>query len=529
MKRTLTATAAAVAVLLAVVAAPALAYQPAPVGFSKAARGGSGSLVTAKRFNVVGLGWSGRAQPHVHLRVRQAHGGWSRWRELPVGRGFTDAAWAGDANAVQYRISRRVPGLRIRFVNSLGTATARARARTAARRAFAGPFAARAEPPAGAQPSIVPRSGWDPNRQCPPRSAPQYGQVKLAFVHHTVTLNDYSPEESPSIVLGICRYHRNSNRWNDIGYNFLVDKYGTIFEGRAGGIDRPVVGAQAEGFNSQSTGIANLGDYSSTPQSSAALQSMARLIRWKLPLEGAPTSGTVRVTSAGGSTNRFPEGTTTTLNRISGHRDGNNTECPGDALYNQLPELRQMVGSEQPAPAPTLTLSATASPTAITAPAATTIRGQLVGSNGTPQQVTIEARSGSAWRPAAYATTDASGAYSTTLAPTANMVVRATAAGVSSQRIKLSVRPGMTLKLVRKRLRGGIEPRKPFVNVVFERRVGKRYRTVARTRVAVSAAGRWGLTPRSLRRGRRYRVTAVFAGDSLNVASRSKRVYFRAR
>jgi hypothetical protein len=258
---------------------------------------------------------------------------------------------------------------------------------------------------------------------------------------------------------------------------------------------------------------------------------MARLIRWKLPLEGAPTSGTVRVTSAGGSTNRFPSGSTATLDRISGHRDGNNTECPGGALYAQLPELRRMVGSEQPAPpaGTAASLSVDASPALITAPAATTIGGQLVGSDASPQQVTIEARSGSAWRPAAYAMTDASGAYSTTLAPTSNMVVRATAAGIVSRRIKLQVRPGMSIKVAGRRLRGGIEPRKAFVSVVLERRVRGRYRVVGRKRVAVSAAGRWGMTPRGLLRGRRYRVTARFGGDSLNVASRSKRVYLRAR
>jgi hypothetical protein len=110
------------------------------------------------------------------------------------------------------------------------------------------------------------------------------------------------------------------------------------------------------------------------------------------------------------------------------------------------------------------------------------------------------------------------------------MVLRATVAGVASRRVKVSVRPGMSIKLAaRKRLRGGIEPHKRFVDVVFERRVGKRYRTVARKRVAVSAAGRWGLTPHGLLRGKRYRVTARFAGDSLNVANRSPRVYFRAR
>ena len=80
--------------------------------------------------------------------------------------------------------------------------------------------------------------------------------MQVAFVHHTVSANDYAPEEVPSIILSICRYHRNSNGWNDIGYNFLVDKYGTIWEGRAGGIDQAIVGAQAQGYNSHSTGIA---------------------------------------------------------------------------------------------------------------------------------------------------------------------------------------------------------------------------------------------------------------------------------
>ena len=73
-------------------------------------------------------------------------------------------------------------------------------------------------------------------------------------MHHTVNANDYGPEDSAAIVLGIARYHRDHNGWNDIGYNFLVDQYGQIFEGRAGGIDLAIVGAQAQGFNSVSTG-----------------------------------------------------------------------------------------------------------------------------------------------------------------------------------------------------------------------------------------------------------------------------------
>ena len=98
----------------------------------------------------------------------------------------------------------------------------------------------------------------------PARPAPRtsYGTVSAIHVHHTVSLNDYAPEEGPAIVLAICRFHRNSNGWADIGYNMLVDKYGTLYEGRAGGLDQAVVGAQAQGFNSQTAVIANIGDHS---------------------------------------------------------------------------------------------------------------------------------------------------------------------------------------------------------------------------------------------------------------------------
>src|SRR3712207_3426080 len=129
------------------------------------------------------------------------------------------------------------------------------------------------------------------------------------------------------MVLGIARYHRDSNGWNDVGYNFLVDKYGQVFEGRAGGVDQPVIGAQAQGYNSVSTGIACLGDFNTIAQSPAALEAIARLLAWKLPLHGTPVAGAVTVTSAGGATNRYRAGAAVTLQRISGHRDGNNTAC----------------------------------------------------------------------------------------------------------------------------------------------------------------------------------------------------------
>ena len=118
--------------------------------------------------------------------------------------------------------------------------------------------------------------------------------MQLGFVHHTVNANDYAPQDSAAIVLSICRYHRNENGWRDIGYNFLVDRYGQIFEGREGGIDQPVIGAQAQGYNGVSTGVANLGTFSQAPQTAAGVQATAELLAWKLSLHGVPVAGRSR-------------------------------------------------------------------------------------------------------------------------------------------------------------------------------------------------------------------------------------------
>jgi hypothetical protein len=186
---------------------------------------------------------------------------------------------------------------------------------------------------------MIMRSEWGAD-SVPPREPPQYSAVHMALVHHTVNANNYGPEDSAGIVLGIARYHRDSNGWNDIGYNFLVDRYGQIFEGRAGGIDQAVVGAQAQGWNSSSTGIACIGDFSSVTNTPEGMNALAQLIGWKLSVHGIPAEGAVTLTSIGGAENKYPSGTQVTFQRIGGHRDGCNTACPGNGLYGQLPALR---------------------------------------------------------------------------------------------------------------------------------------------------------------------------------------------
>ncbi|MGW7239134.1 N-acetylmuramoyl-L-alanine amidase [Streptomyces sp. NPDC054804] len=194
------------------------------------------------------------------------------------------------------------------------------------------------------EPPIVSRAGWGADESLSPDPSEYNADVKAVFVHHTDGANDYSCSDSAAIVRGIYAYHTQTELWNDIGYNFLVDKCGTIFEGRKGGVDRPVLGAHTYGWNRESAGIAVLGDYTSTGATDAALASVARIAAWKLGQYGADPAGTVKLTAGATQTNffgtSFTAGSAYTFNRISGHRDGYNTECPGNSLYPQLPTIR---------------------------------------------------------------------------------------------------------------------------------------------------------------------------------------------
>ncbi|MGW5463830.1 N-acetylmuramoyl-L-alanine amidase [Streptomyces sp. NPDC003996] len=201
-----------------------------------------------------------------------------------------------------------------------------------------------APPSAVPEPPITSRADWGADESLSPDPSEYNADVKAVFVHHTDGANDYSCADSASIVRGIYAYHTQVNGWNDIGYNFLVDKCGTIFEGRKGGVDLPVLGAHTYGWNRESTGIAVLGEYTSTSASNAALASIARVAAWKLGQYGADPAGTVQLNAGASQQNyfgtSFTAGTAYTFQRISAHRDGYNTQCPGDSLYAQLPTIR---------------------------------------------------------------------------------------------------------------------------------------------------------------------------------------------
>ncbi len=312
----------------------------------KAPRWISAPVEAPHRFDLVGVA---REMRTVEIRVRDDGGPWSDWVEQEDGTPI----YTGGSDQAQVRASFRPRG-RLHFVNVSGTSGSFAdRLVNSARHAINTAFISVASTPVAEalrlspKPRVVSRAAWGADLAsggCPPRGPAEYGTVQAAVIHHTVNANDYTPEEAPSIVLGICRFHVFGNGWNDIGYNALVDRYGTLYEGRAGGLKRPVVGAQAQGFNSQTTSIASIGDHTSEAPTPPAQRSIIQFLAWKMGINRAlPATGTVQLTSAGGSESRYPAGAVVTVPRVLGHTTLGLTACPGGAMIPLIPQLQAAV------------------------------------------------------------------------------------------------------------------------------------------------------------------------------------------
>ncbi|MBT2447521.1 peptidoglycan recognition protein [Streptomyces sp. ISL-43] len=201
-----------------------------------------------------------------------------------------------------------------------------------------GSLEAAARPYIGPRPGIVTRKGWGADESLREKAFVYTNTVKAAFVHHTASGNNYACKDAPAVLRSLYRYHVVSSGWRDIGYNFAVDKCGTVYEGRAGGVAKPVLGAHTMGFNTDSMGIAVIGTFASAAPPKAAVDAVARLTAWKLGLFGADPRAKTTLRSGGG--NLYAKGSNVRLNVISGHRDGFATECPGRRLYGQLPPTR---------------------------------------------------------------------------------------------------------------------------------------------------------------------------------------------
>ncbi|WP_235737065.1 N-acetylmuramoyl-L-alanine amidase [Nocardioides alcanivorans] len=314
-------------------------------------------------FSQVAVTWQGAAGD-VEVRTR-SNGQWTGWQELePLGDGpdgpeaskrqGSDLVWVGDSDGVQLRATGAIPDdLRLVLQRpELETTTV---ARTAANSTETPPVVNAANTNANntttntaapAKRTKVPRPGllkkrkaWGPNNKWRNGKPTFNTSLNQVHIHHTASSNDYTKAEVPGIIRGMMRYHTQTLGWFDIGYNFLVDKYGGMWVGRSGGAGKLVRGAHTLGFNNDSTGIAVIGNFETATPTKQMLVKIARIAAWKLDRHNAPKAkGKVTVTSTG--SDRYKAGTKVKLPAIDGHRDTNQTACPGAQLYDRLGKIR---------------------------------------------------------------------------------------------------------------------------------------------------------------------------------------------
>ncbi len=279
-------------------------------------------------FTMIGASYSSPSAAPGRVRVL-LDGRWTRWFPLAettadadhgpdrgtgeANRPASDPVWVGAGEGFQLSLPAGTTDLRVHLVRDAAVPGG-------------GPLSESAPPATesvgGAEaagyriPTVRSRSAWG--------AAPYRGSVdtanrlRRAVIHHTVNGNGYSGSQVPSMLRSIQAYHQNSRGWDDIGYNFVIDRFGRIWEGRAGSLYRPVIGAHASNVNTGSVGVAYLGDGTNARLTSTAVTALGRFLGWKLSLHRSRPSRT----------------------NIVGHRNVGQTSCPGNTVYTQLGAIR---------------------------------------------------------------------------------------------------------------------------------------------------------------------------------------------
>jgi len=350
----------------------ASAFTPAAAS-AAAPEGPSPDVLTAELdtapFSVLGVTWDESPTATdvvIRYRVRQA-GTWSEWEAVSasdiapdagsaegssLNRGATDAIVAIDADGLQVWAEAepgRVTGLKAVLVDP-GEDPGPMVEQTAGDGSPAQITTAALLPTAAATPPpIIRRAEWGADeslRTCEPDLSMN---TVSAAVHHTASTNSYSAADVPGLLRGFMAYHTRPEAaggrgWCDIGYNFLVDQFGRIFEGRAGSIEMPVVGVHTGGFNSRTIGVAAIGEYGAVAPSAALLEGVSEVIAWKFATYRIMANTNVIMVSGGGAS-KYPAGTSVLFSTIYGHRDAQLTSCPGQNLYDALADIRNRVAA----------------------------------------------------------------------------------------------------------------------------------------------------------------------------------------
>lgn len=297
------------------------------------------------RFALLGVTWAaGTGQ--VRVRVRGAGGTWSPWRSVPALRDLPDRGtdestrtragtaplWVGDSDGVQVEVTGAVERPVLTLVDP-GDDPRDADADADDRDVAARPKRR------SLRPRIRSRRSWRAKEKWATGKPKRVRTVEQVHVHHTATGNDYRKRDVPRILRAIYRYHTQTLGWSDVGYNYFVDRFGRIWAGRRGADrDRDTRGAHTLGFNHTSVGIAVLGSYQEAVPTPKVLAGVAKIAAWKLKKYHRDPLVTTPVLSHG--SDLYPKGTWVTLPVIDGHRDTNDTECPGQYLYDALPDIR---------------------------------------------------------------------------------------------------------------------------------------------------------------------------------------------
>jgi hypothetical protein len=307
-------------------------------------------------FRLAGLSWTGEAAPGSTVQVRLHNSsGWGSWEELAIsddtpdpnsvegrrGRQGTEPILAPGSDGVQVRMD--APGgkapadVRLQLVDPGSSSADNAPQAT---QVGSSAQAASSIPP------IISRAAWGADESLRNGPPTYMSTVKVGFVHHTASANSYwqksgwTQADAAKDIRAIYAYDTVGLGWNDIAYNFLVDMAGRIYEGRAGGVDKAVMGAHTGGFNTNSFGVAALGNLDAAAPSAAMVTGIARIMAWKLDLFHRNPNGYESLVSGGYTGTKYPAGTVATIKAISAHRDVVSTACPGRYLYPYMDSIR---------------------------------------------------------------------------------------------------------------------------------------------------------------------------------------------
>ena len=305
-----------------------------------------------KRFTVAGISWAGTTEltaddVTVEVRLKEDKG-WTDWEALPVP---DDGPQPGTPEAVGARlgttpiVSEGATGIQVRVDTPSGRPLPDLKVTTIDPGTSAADDNLTPVQPAGSasaaalQPTIITRAQWGADESLR-GSKTLSSTIKAIVIHHTAGTNDYTPETAAAQVRGIYAYDTQGLGWADIAYNFLVDKWGRVYEGRAGSITQPVRGAHAMGFNTDTMGISAIGNYETASAPSVMVDAIAKVAGWKLSQYGVSPTATTRLTSQGGTGAKYAAGVTVTLPTINAHQNTSYTLCPGKYLYPQMGTIR---------------------------------------------------------------------------------------------------------------------------------------------------------------------------------------------